>query len=59
MKKGDLVLMTYNEMENITYLATYYEKQNNIYLFKDLNGFFGVSEKKVTNGSVTLEVVDD
>lgn len=59
MERGDNVLITYNEMENKTILATYYETINGTHMFEDSSGLFGVTEKSIKNGKITLEVIEE
>lgn len=59
MNKGDNYLITYHTMNNKTVLAMFLEEENGIYFFEDINGIFGVSEKKVKSGEITLELVEE
>ena len=46
-------------MNNKTVLAIFLEEENEIYFFEDIHGIFGVSEKKVKSGEITLELVEE
>ena len=58
MNKGDNYLITYHTM-NKTVLAMFLEEENGTYFFEDIHGIFGVSEKKVKSGEITLELVEE
>ena len=59
MKHGENYIITYRNADNKTVLATFLEEFNGMYLFKNINGEFAVTVKKVTNGEITLELVEE
>lgn len=59
MERGNTYLITYNNMDNKTVLATFLEEFNGMYLFKDIHGEFAVTQKKVKSGEITLELIEN
>lgn len=59
LKHGESYLITYHNMNNKTVLATFLEEVNGMYLFKNINGEFAVTIKKVTNKEISIELIED
>ncbi len=58
MEKGNTYLITYLNAGNKTVLATFLEEVNGMYLFKDVHGEFAVTQQKVKNKEITLELME-
>lgn len=59
MERGNIYLITYNNMNEKTILATFLEEVNGMYLFKDIRGEFAITKKKIKSGEIKLELIED
>ena len=58
MKKGDNVLVTYDLIHK-SIVGTFLEDTQDTYLFRNKNGLFAVTKKKVTCGDIAIEIIED
>ena len=57
MERGSNYLITYKKF-NKSITAMFYEEKNGTYFFKDRSGLFGVSQRAINNGDISIELIE-
>lgn len=57
LQRGDFCHITFNN--GLNKMSTFYEYENNTYLFKSDDGFFEITEKEIKDGDIIIEIMPD
>lgn len=58
MVKGDFIQIKYNLLHR-SIVGTYFKQDDEKIYFKNINGFFAVTKKKILSGDITLEIIPE